>query len=150
VLAMPARVQAILAYAVLIIIVFLISLGCSKKTEVDQAGAIKKTSVVTTLFPLYDFAKNIAGSKADVQMLLPPGVEPHSFEPKPEDIVRISKADIFVYTNRNMEPWAEKLIKSVNSQRLKVIDSGTGSLITSPLLPVIPMTTMELASMPKA
>lgn len=123
---MEKRFRTTITYAVFVTILILICFGCSKKSDSGKDTSAKRLSVVTTLFPLYDFAKNIAGSKADVQLLLPPGVEPHSFEPKPEDIVRISKADIFVYTNRNMETWAEKIIKSVDSQRLKVIDSGAG------------------------
>jgi zinc transport system substrate-binding protein len=48
----------------------------------------------------------VAGRAADVRLLLPPGVEPHSWEPKPSDIVVLSEADIFLYISDNMEPWA--------------------------------------------
>lgn len=104
-------------------------LGCQKK-ETKEAGpasaaAPHKLTVVTTLFPLYDFAKAIGGDKAEVKLLLPPGVEPHSFEPKPEDVVRISKADLVVYTSEYMEPWAVKLLKSITS-RPEVVDSSKG------------------------
>jgi zinc transport system substrate-binding protein len=61
----------------------------------NNTGRLK---VVTTLFPTYDFARQIGGDKVDVTLLLPPGVESHAFEPKPQDIVRIGKADIFIYT----------------------------------------------------
>jgi zinc transport system substrate-binding protein len=54
-------------------------------------------------------------------------VEPHSFEPKPEDLVRISKADIFIYTNRYMEPWAENILKGVSAKKLLVVDAGAGA-----------------------
>lgn len=87
----------------------------------------KKLTVVTTLFPLYDFARTIGGDKAEVTLLLPPGVEAHSYEPKPEDLVRISKADLFVYTNEAMEPWALKLLKGVASKSLLVVDSSKGA-----------------------
>jgi zinc transport system substrate-binding protein len=75
---------------------------------------------------LYDFARIIAGERADVTMLLPPGLEPHSFEPKPNDIIRISKAGLFVYTNRYMEPWAETILKGVDKKNLRVVDAGQG------------------------
>ena len=51
----------------------------------------------------------------DVQLLLPPGVEPHNFEPKPEDIIRTGKADLFIFTSREMEPWADKLYNAVQT-----------------------------------
>jgi zinc transport system substrate-binding protein len=100
--------------------------GCSKQQDSVQPVAQKRLSVVTTLFPVYDFAKQIVGSSGAVTLLLPPGVEPHSFEPKPEDIVRISKAAVLVYTSRHMEPWAEKTLKSVDVQKLKIVEAGAG------------------------
>ncbi len=94
--------------------------GC-KKAEVKPAVGLQ---VVTTLFPLYDFARTIAGDKAQVTMLLPPGVEPHTFEPKPEEMIRIGRAGLFIYTSRYMEPWAEKIISGIDSKTLRVINAG--------------------------
>ena len=94
--------------------------GC-KKAEVKPATGLQ---VVTTLFPLYDFARTIAGDKAQVTMLLPPGVEPHTFEPKPEDMIRISRAGLFVYTSKQMEPWAEKIITGIDNKALRVVNAG--------------------------
>ncbi len=109
---------------ILIVCLAVIGLSCGKN-EKKQLEA-KKLTVVTTLFPLYDFAKNIGGQYADVSLLLPPGVESHGFEPRPEDIVRINKADAFIYTGKHMEPWAEKILKSIDNRGLIVVDSGTG------------------------
>jgi zinc transport system substrate-binding protein len=92
-----------------------------------KGAACNTITVVTTLFPLYDMAKNIGANKVEVSMLLPPGVEPHTFEPKPTDIVRINEADIFVYTGRFMEPWAEDIIKGVANKRLIVVDGSKGT-----------------------
>jgi zinc transport system substrate-binding protein len=100
----------------------IIPAGCSR--EVQKAST--KLQVVTTLFPLYDFARTIAGEQAEVTMLLPPGMEPHSFEPKPNDIIRISKAGLFIYTNRYMEPWAETILKGIDRRKLRVVDAGQG------------------------
>jgi zinc transport system substrate-binding protein len=96
--------------------------GCSR----GEQKASSKLQVVTTLFPLYDFARIIAGEHAEVTMLLPPGMEPHSFEPKPKDIIRISKAALFIYTNRYMEPWAAKILSGIDSRKLRVVDAGRG------------------------
>ena len=73
---------------------------------------------------MYDVARNIAGDEAHVIMLLPPGVEPHTFEPKPQDIATISNADLFIYTGKNMEPWAEKILKGIKNTRLIIVDSS--------------------------
>ncbi len=86
----------------------------------------KKFTVITTLFPLYDFSRNIAGPRADVSLLLPPGVEPHNFEPKPADMVRIESADVFVYTGPFMEPWVDKLLKGLDRSRIVVVDASAG------------------------
>ncbi|MEE4136259.1 MAG: metal ABC transporter substrate-binding protein, partial [Desulforhopalus sp.] len=63
-----------------------------------SAASAERLKVVTTLFPLYDWARVIGGDQAEVTLLLPPGVEAHSFDPKPKDIARIRGADIFLYT----------------------------------------------------
>lgn len=92
----------------------------------DQARQDRKLEAVTTLFPLYDFAKTIGGDKVSVSLLLPPGVEAHSFEPKPSDIIKINKADIFIYTGKNMEPWVGDIIGSLSGQKPEIIDSSDG------------------------
>ena len=81
-------------------------------------------SVVTTLFPYYDFARIIGGDKAEVSLLLPPGVEPHSFEPKPSDIFKMNSADIFVYTGDFMEPWAKDILAGINNKKISVVRTG--------------------------
>ncbi len=103
-----------------ICICIMIFSGCQKAEQKSAAGL----QVVTTLFPLYDFARTIAGDKAQVSMLLPPGVEPHTFEPKPEDMIRVGRAGLFIYTSPYMEPWAEKVIKGVQNKQLKVVNAG--------------------------
>jgi zinc transport system substrate-binding protein len=97
--------------------------GCSR-AEQKPSGRLQ---VVATLFPLYDFARIIGGDRAEVSMLLPPGTEPHSFEPRPNDIIRIGKAGLFIYTNRYMEPWAESILKGIDLRRLQVVDAGQGA-----------------------
>lgn len=85
-----------------------------------------KISVVTSLFPLYDFAKNIGGEKADVFLLLPPGVEAHSFEPTPSDIGKINRADIFIYAGAAMEPWAADILAGATNKNLITVDASSG------------------------
>lgn len=85
-----------------------------------------KLEVVTTLFPTYDFAKQVGKDKVNVSLLLPPGVESHTFEPKPQDVVRINKSDVFIYTGKYMEPWVEDMLKGISNKNLLVVDASTG------------------------
>lgn len=117
-------------YRQLVVIIILVVLfgsfaACAKRGQ--EPVGMKKLKVITTLFPLYDMAKSIGADKSDVSLLLPPGVEAHSFEPKPSDIVKINEADVFVYTGKFMEPWAEEIIKGVANKGLIVVDASHGA-----------------------
>lgn len=91
-----------------------------------QQTSDNKISVATTLFPLYDMAQKIGGDKIEVSLLLPPGLEPHDFEPKPSDIITINEADIFVYTGKFMEPWAADIISGLSNNNVTIVDSSQG------------------------
>lgn len=112
--------------AVLLFICLTQVCACQKREARAPAPGPKKLVVVTTLFPLYDFARAIGGDKAEVTLLLPPGVEAHAFEPKPEDAVRVTKADLFVFTNEYMEPWAVRFVKGLNAPNVALLDSSKG------------------------
>lgn len=115
-----------LVIAVMLLITLLVSLtGCNTKSAATKEGRSKIT-VVTTLFPQYDFVKEIAGDKVEVSLLLPPGVEPHSFEPTPKDVADIKKADLFIYTGKYMEPWVEKVIEATQGGSLLIVNTSTG------------------------
>lgn len=105
----------------LCIILFLLS-GCRNREDAPYRP--KRLHIVATLFTLYDFARNVGGDRVDVFLLLPPGIEAHSFEPKPADMMKINYADLFIYTGRYMEPWAEKVLKGVDNKNLMVIDAS--------------------------
>lgn len=74
-----------------------------------------KISITTTLFPQYDFAKAIAGDKAEVTMILPLGSESHNYEPSPSDIIAIDNSDIFIYTGDYMEGWVSDIVSNLNN-----------------------------------
>lgn len=94
------------------------------------SGSDGKTRVVTTLFPLFDFTRNIGRDTVEVSLLLPPGVEPHAFEPKPSDLAKAARAEVFIYTGKAMEPWAEKMITAVGAAKLQVVDASSGIPLT--------------------
>ena len=96
-------------------------------TAAGGAGAEeRKLSVVCSLFPQYDFVRQIAGDRASVHMLLPPGVESHTFEPRPSDMKTLNDADVFVFTGKYMEPWAERIVQSLDNKKLVVVDASLG------------------------
>jgi zinc transport system substrate-binding protein len=103
-----------------------VALLCACHKKEAPAPAEKKLVVVTTLFPLYDFARVIGGDKADVSLLLPPGIEPHTFEPKPADVMTVNRADIFVFTNEYMEPWAKSFLKGLPTHNITIVDTSKG------------------------
>ncbi len=104
--------------------------GCTQNHNVsdtlENEENIEKLKIVTTLFPQYDFARQIAGDNAEITLLLPPGADSHSFEPTPADIIAINNADIFIYTGKYMEPWADKIIKSIDSDSINILDVSAG------------------------
>ena len=110
----------------LLLCLALLAGGCSRQ-ESTSAPAPQRLKVVTTLFPLYDFARSVGGDLAEVSLLLPPGVEPHSFDPQPDDILRINRADLFVYTHPAMEPWAVRVAATVDAARVKIVDASAGT-----------------------
>jgi len=65
--------------------------------------------VVATFYPLYEFSRQVAGDRATVVALVPAGVEPHQWEPSPQDLRQIQRARAFVYNGAGLEPWAEKV-----------------------------------------
>ena len=81
--------------------------ACAAPGEKADDGRLQ---IVATLFPYYDFARAIAGERADVTLLLSPGREAHSFEPTPLDAVTISEADVFLYNGGEGEYWVEEML----------------------------------------
>ena len=81
--------------------------------DTADSGGDGKISVVTTIFPPYDFVREIAGDEADIKMLLKPGEETHSYEPTPQDIIAIQNSDVFIYTGGENDVWVEDILSSM-------------------------------------
>jgi zinc transport system substrate-binding protein len=126
--------RSIVSVSMICLLLSLIFLSCQQR-EPGLAGD-KTIKVVTTLFPVYDFAKNVGGKRVQVELLVPPGMEPHSFEPKPGDIRKIGDADVFMYTGKFMEPWIEDVLKGVSNKNLLVIDTSMGIVLSEDRDPV--------------
>ena len=85
----------------------------------------KKISVVATIFPQYDFVRQIAGDDVELKMLLKPGEETHSYEPTPQDIIAIQNSDLFIYVGGENDAWVEDILESMpdnGRKTLKLVD----------------------------
>ncbi len=95
--------------------------GCNNNTDTQDT----KLSVVTTIFPEYDWVKNILGDKADraeLTMLLDNGVDLHSYQPTVDDMVKISNCDLFIYVGGESDGWVEDALKNPKNPNRKVIN----------------------------
>ena len=117
---MRKKIVALASFVILIIVMTIIVM-CFKTESI-----VKKTErlqVIATLFPQYDFAKQIGGDKIDVKLLLKSGVETHHYEPTAKDMITIlNNSDIFLYTGTNLEPWTDKIVSSIDGTECRAID----------------------------
>ncbi len=74
----------------------------------------ERLSVVATNFPGFDFARTVAGGNCDVELLLPPGAESHTYEPTPRDILKIQNADLFIYAGGEGDAWVDDILSSMD------------------------------------
>ncbi len=91
----------------LLMLLCLLLCGCN--TEVLPQS--DKLQIVCVSYPAYDFAREIAGDKAEITLLIKPGAEVHSYEPSPKDIVRIQQSDLFICNGGESEEWVESLLQ---------------------------------------
>lgn len=98
-----------------------LSLSSCNTDENKITNDPSKVNVVSTIFPYYDFARNIVGDKANLTLLLPPGSEVHSFAPSPSDIVAIENCDIFIYNGGESDEWVKNVLSSVQNKKMKVL-----------------------------
>lgn len=91
--------------------------GCNKENNEENG----KINIVSTIFPQYDFARQIAGDYANVKMLIPPAGEAHTYEPTPQDIISIEKSDIFLYIGGENDKWVDDILEGIDTNKTKVV-----------------------------
>ena len=97
--------------------------GCGSSSA--SSSDSKKISIVTTIFPEYDWVKNIIGDReknVELSMLINNGVDLHSYQPSTDDIVKISKCDIFIYVGGESDEWVDDALKQAANKEMIVID----------------------------
>lgn len=105
----------------IIILIGLIA-GSTYLTTQETIQDQDKIQVVATFYPFYDITQNIAGEKAEVNTLVPTGMDPHSFEPTAQDIQALESADIFVATGAEFEAWEKELIETAANNNVTIVD----------------------------
>lgn len=99
------------AYLLLVCLVFSL-VGCGSQTTKTNSD-IERMKVVTTIYPVYEFVRQVGGDKVEVTMLLKPGVEPHDWEPTARELAEIKKAKVFFYHGAGLEPVDRLLSQEV-------------------------------------
>lgn len=100
--------------------------GCAQTEESQGAfdaspEAAGKLKVAVTLFPYYDFVRQIAGDQVDLQMVIPAGMDSHSFEPTPADIRTIQHADVLISNGGTMEHWLDETLAALDTTSMTIV-----------------------------
>lgn len=109
--------KRIFACLLSVLIMFCLS-GCGMAEEKKDDDRLK---VVATVFAEYDFLRNIAGDAVNLSMLMMPGADLHAFDPTPKDIMEVQEADLFVTVGGESDAWSEKIIDSIDSNKLQTV-----------------------------
>ena len=123
------RIIQLLFISTLVTIFTLTGSGCAFKERLSLRTAVPDSAlpiVYTSIYPLYDFTQKIGGEKITVINLTPTGAEPHSFEPSPKLLAKLSQASLFLYNGAGMEPYLEKLLTTLQGEPLLKIKASQG------------------------
>lgn len=102
--------------------------GCGesgRQTEEAASDKSGKYQIVCTIFPEYDWVREVIGESSDkfnVQLLLDNGTDVHNYQPTVDDIVKISNSDVFIYAGGESEDWVREALKNVVNPNIRVIN----------------------------
>ncbi|MFZ0475522.1 MAG: zinc ABC transporter substrate-binding protein [Halobacillus sp.] len=120
-----------LAIILSIIILTVVMSACSEDTSSQENNASGENNesalqIHTTVYPLQYFAEQIAGDAAEVETILPPGTDPHTYEPTTKEMVNMAEADAFIYNGAGLEGYAQKISDSLKPEDVKVLEAAKG------------------------
>lgn len=102
--------------------VIMLLCGCTLQNNTSKNNG-GKINIVTTVFPLYDFARNVAGDKANTDMLVTFGADVHSYEPTPRDIIKIIGSDLFINLGSSVDEWTDKVTEAADGKSLNTLSA---------------------------
>ncbi len=120
-----------------------IAIGCNQTPptpisgEQDTAPNSKQLKVVATFLPIYWFTKAVAGDKAEVEILIPPGTEVHEYQATPANVRSLAQADVLVKNGLDLEEFLEATVKNAQNQKLKQIEASKGIQTLQEISPVV-------------
>jgi len=104
---------------------FLILLAaCVPAPKADPGSGLQ---VTVTFNAMEEFAKAVGGDLVTIHSIIPPGVEPHNFEPRSQDLMLIQSSDVLIYNGAGMEPWLEDVLKAVDPSKLLAVNASSGA-----------------------
>ncbi|HHW30145.1 MAG TPA: zinc ABC transporter solute-binding protein [Clostridiaceae bacterium] len=120
--------KGIIIYWIILVVLYLsistLFFGCSNIEKSSNLSENGKIIVYTSFYPMYDMAKKIGGDRIELRILIPSSSEPHEWEPGPQDISTLEKADVFIYNGAGMEPWAESILNTLKNNRMVIVDTS--------------------------
>ncbi len=113
-------------FTVLFAVLIILS-ACGQDTQTSKEGSSSdQVKVMTTLFPLKDFTERIGGKHVDVESVLPPGVDAHTYEPTPKMMITLAKSDIFIYNGAGLEGFADSAVQTLKNDDVKILEATKG------------------------
>ncbi len=100
--------------------------AASNSTAGSETSGTSKLHIITSFYPMEEFTSKVAGNLADVEVLIPPGTEPHDWEPTPQDIAKMTEANMIVYNGAGMEGWIDQVKDSLGSNGPVLVEASKG------------------------
>lgn len=98
--------------------------GCSSASKEQVSEQSDKLKIYTSIYPIYEFTRQVGGDKVQIINVVPAGSEPHEWEPTPKIVAEIVKADVLILSGTGVEPWAEKILKLIDPGKVTVVYAG--------------------------
>ena len=96
------------------------------------APAAGKVRVTASFYTMEEFARQVGGDKVDVTTLISPGVEPHDYDPTPQDIAGVHDSQVFIYNGAGLEPWADRIRGDLEAGGVVVVRASDGISLMAP------------------
>ena len=110
--------------ALAVMFLFCLLSGCGRAESGEEPGdgeGGRKLKVAATLFPYYDFVRQVAGDQVELSLVIPAGMDSHSFEPTPRDIRTMQEADVIIANGGAMEHWVDQVVDSFDREDQTVV-----------------------------
>lgn len=99
--------------------------ACSEETANTHSDS-ERLNVVTSIFPMYEITKEVAGDRADVSLMVGANEDAHHYEPSAQAVASVNEADVFIYASENMESWVDSLLNVVENEDLEILEFSKG------------------------